>query len=151
VNAPGPDDFNALVQPPVADLDSREFWANCRQHRLVVRVCSACGRGHHPPGPICPWCTSREVTTQASAGRGTVITYVEFRHPFVPDLAGELPYTVVKVAVEQWPDAVVHGRYLGPGPVRTGDRVQVAWASLPDGTVLPNWAPESDGGQPADG
>lgn len=151
MNASGTNAFNSLVRAPVADLDSREFWANCGQHRLVVRVCSACGRGHHPPGPICPWCTSREITTQVSAGRGTVSSYVEFCHPFVPDLIDELPYTVVKVAIDEWPDAVVYGRYLGTGPVRTGDRLQVAWESLPDGTVLPNWAAESDGGKPADG
>lgn len=151
MNAPGTNDFNARVRAPVADVDSREFWVNCAQHRLVVRVCSACGRGHHPPGPICPWCTSREVTTQVSAGRGTVSSYVVFHHPFVPDLIDELPYTVVKVAVDEWPDAVVHGRYVGTGPVRTGDRVEVAWEPLPDGTVLPNWAPEPDADKPADG
>jgi uncharacterized protein len=134
------DVFRLASTPPVPDLDSAPFWEGCRQRRLLVRSCADCGRGHYPPGPCCPWCVSWNVEWREVAPRGTVRTFVVFRHPFLPELKDALPYAILRVALDERPDAVLHGRLAGdPEAIAIGDAVEVAWEEIPGGFVLPNW------------
>ena len=132
--------FSGAVTPPVPDLDSAGFWEGCKAHRLLIRACNGCGRGHYPPGPICPWCQSWDIEWREVAGRGRVRTFVIFRHPFVPELKDALPYTIVRVEIEELPDAVLHGRLDGDAEtIAIGDRVAVSWVEAGEGYVIPNW------------
>jgi uncharacterized protein len=131
---------------PVADVDSREFWDACRQHRLLVRACEACGRAHYPPGPLCPWCASTRVAWREAAGTGSIHSYVVFNHPFLPELADRLPYAVLRVRLDDWPDAVLYGRLAGApaSEAAMGLPVEVAWEDH-EGFALPCWRPRGGG------
>lgn len=132
--------FQTASTPPVPDLDSAPFWEGCKQRRLLVRVCSDCGRSHYPPGPCCPWCVSWNIEWKEAAPKGTVRTFVVFRHPFLPQLKDALPYAMLRVVLDDYPDAVLHGRLVGdPEAVRSGDPVEVVWEDAGGGFVLPNW------------
>jgi hypothetical protein len=131
--------FAAVSPHPVPDRDSEAFWAACARHELLVRHCNACGRGHYPPGPLCPWCTSDDVVWVASPGRAHVRSHVTFRHAFLPALAEALPYTVVKVTLDDHPDALLHGRLHGATDVAIGAAVELVWDALDGGPPLPDW------------
>lgn len=133
--------FQQASTPPVPDLDSAAFWEGCRERRLLVRVCADCGRGHYPPGPCCPWCTSWNIEWREAAPQGTVRTFVIFRHPFLPQLKGVLPYAMLRVILDGLPDVMLHGRLVGSDPdqLRSGQRVEVAWEEAGGGYLLPNW------------
>ena len=132
---------------PVPDRDSEPFWDACRQRRLLVRSCNRCGRAHYPPGPVCPWCVSFDVAWAEDGGHGRVRSFVTFRHPFLPALRDALPYVLLKVALDEHPDAVLHGR-LVPGPtdaVAVGAPVRVEWEEIGGGYVIPNWSMAANG------
>lgn len=133
--------FQEASTPPAPDLDSAPFWDACKEHRLVVRACSDCGRGHYPPGPSCPWCTSWNIEWKQAAPTGSVRSVVVFRHPFLPQLRDALPYAILRVMLDEYPDAVMHGRLVGsdPAAIHIDDRVAVAWQDAGGGYVLPNW------------
>jgi hypothetical protein len=47
---------------------------------------------------------------------------------------------MLRVALDEHPDAVLHGRLAGdPESIATGDAVEVAWEEGGDGYLLPNW------------
>ena len=132
--------FESASTPPVPDLESAPFWEACKEKRLLVRACNSCRRGHYPPGPICPWCQSWDIEWRQVSDRGTVRTFVVFRHPFLPQLKDALPYAILRVSIDELPDAVLHGRLDGdPEDIQIGDHVTVTWDSAGEGFVLPNW------------
>jgi uncharacterized protein len=61
--------------PPIADVFTEPWWQACRENRLLVRACAACGRNHFPPRPACPLCWSDQVTWHQVTGRGTLYTF----------------------------------------------------------------------------
>jgi hypothetical protein len=63
-----------------------------------------------------------------------------FRHPFLPQLREALPYAILRVAIDELDDAVLHGRLnADPEQIAIGDHVVVSWDDGGDGFVLPNW------------
>ena len=41
---------------PDNDSEWNEYFALARQHRLMVRACTACRLMRYPPTHACPWC-----------------------------------------------------------------------------------------------
>jgi uncharacterized OB-fold protein len=80
-------------------------------------------------------------------GRGRVRSFVTFRHPFLPGLTGALPYVLLKVALDEHPDAVLHGRlvHAPPEAVQVGTPVRVEWEEIGAGYMIPNWSVTADG------
>jgi hypothetical protein len=72
-----------------------------------------------------------------------VRSFVVFHHAFIPSLADELPYTILKVVLDDCPDAVLHGRLrdAGGSTIGVGTPVVISWEEIRDGWVLPNWTP----------
>jgi uncharacterized protein len=130
-----------MAPPPVPDLESAPFWEACRARRLIVKTCRTCARAHYPPGPVCPWCTSFDLAWEDDPGLGRIHSHVIFRHPFVPELAEQLPYVVLRVRLDGHPDAILYGRLVGAAveSVRDGLPVEVDWEERPDGWVLADW------------
>ena len=63
------------VELPI-DHDSRAFWDGCRERRLMITRCMACGAWLHPPRHMCPRCWSRDVVAEEVSGVGVVYTFV---------------------------------------------------------------------------
>ena len=92
-----------------------------------------------------PGALRRVANSVRSTGTGRVRSFVTFRHPFVPTLSENLPYTVVKIALDDYPDVVMHGHFLGSRPATTGMPVRISWSPISGTTtVLPNWEPIDD-------
>ena len=126
---------------PVPDRDTEPFWAGCRERRLLVRRCGSCGRSHYPPVGHCPWCISEDLSWSQASGEGHVRSFVVFRHTFIPGLENELPYTILKVVLDDHPDATLYGRLRGPrqSEVEIDSPVELDWEQIGEGFVLPNW------------
>jgi len=93
-------DYNKPV--PVADFDSTPFWEGCRQHRLLLQRCSACGHLRFPPSGMCPHCRSTQSKWVAATGRGRLYSWIVVRHPVPREIyAGDVPYVVALVNLEE--------------------------------------------------
>jgi uncharacterized protein len=90
-------------QPPVADPFTAPWWAACRERRLLVRRCRACGEAHFPPRPACPRCWSDDVVWEDCSGAGTLHTYSVVRTNDIPAFSGAVPYVAAIVEVAEGP------------------------------------------------
>jgi uncharacterized protein len=87
---------------PVPDNETRPFWDGCRDHKLTIQKCSACGTFRFPPGPYCAACRSKAVDWIEASGRGKIFSWIVVEHPIPKDVYGsDVPYVVAVVELEE--------------------------------------------------
>jgi uncharacterized OB-fold protein len=129
--------FPANVPLPEPGRDDEGFWAATRAHHLCVQQCSACNELRHPPLPTCPRCRSFEYQWRASTGVGSIFTYTIIHRASHPNLASELPYSVVIVELDDLDGIRMMGNLVDwrERGIEIGRRVQVVWDDYVDVTV----------------
>ena len=96
--------MSAYTKPrPRIGPDNAPFWQGCREHRLLLPTCHACGKAHLPPGPVCPFCLADAIEWRPASGRGRISTWTRVHKAWFPAFAGETPYTVVQVELDEGP------------------------------------------------
>jgi uncharacterized OB-fold protein len=113
---------------PDNDSEWKEYFAEARRHRLVVRRCTACGLLRYPPGPACPWCAALGWAWREISGRGTIHSYEIVVHAIQPGFKDWAPYPVVLVELDE------------QRGVPTADEALRIIANL----VTPDWQPEAE-------
>ncbi len=86
---------------PEPDADSALFWQALGERKLVFQRCGPCGRIRYPAMAHCPYCAAREHTWQQSSGRGVVYSWIVVRQAFWPEFAGEIPYALATVDLDE--------------------------------------------------
>ncbi|MGH7277428.1 MAG: Zn-ribbon domain-containing OB-fold protein [Candidatus Rokuibacteriota bacterium] len=138
---------------PDNDSEWREFYAAARQHRLVMRACTACGRMRYPPTHACPWCMELGWRWQAVSGRGTIYSYEIVVHAIQPGFKEWAPYPVVLVELDEQrgqpsPDEALrivtnlvtaNGTPESEQNVAIGKRVAVTFTDLSEHLALPQF------------
>lgn len=123
---------------PAASAETLPWWEAAREHRLVAQKCASCGALRHPPGPICPDCTTTESTWVELSGRGTVYTYTVVHQQFVP---ADLPYVVVAVELPEGVRMVSNLVGVDAADVHIGMRVELVWEDMGPELALPRFVP----------
>ena len=123
------------VKPAPVPTDlSRPYWDAAAQGRLVIQGCAACGVLRHYPRLLCDRCYSTEVCWHEATGRGRIHSWTVAHHAFHPAFAGELPYTLVTVDLEEGVRAL--GRWRGEGALAIGNDVLGRFVAREDGVDL---------------
>jgi uncharacterized protein len=86
---------------PENDSEFLGYFEAARQHRLVMKKCTACNLMRYPPGSGCPWCMSLEWTWQEVSGKGTIYSYEIVVHAIQPGFRAVAPYPVVVVELDE--------------------------------------------------
>mgnify|MGYP003694787549 CR=1 FL=1 len=61
------------------------YFEAAKQHRLVMKKCTACGLIRYPPGAGCPWCQVPGVELAGMvSGKGTIYSYEIIVHSIQP-------------------------------------------------------------------
>jgi uncharacterized OB-fold protein len=125
---------------PVIDDTTRAFWTAGRDGQLCITQCAPCQRLFHPPAPICPYCSSRDVAPTAVDGRGQVDAFTVVQRPWVPGY--DTPYVVARVRLIEDPTVLLLSNVVGcaPSDVRVGMDVTVAFEQRDD-VFLPVFEP----------
>ncbi|MEE8313556.1 MAG: Zn-ribbon domain-containing OB-fold protein [Myxococcota bacterium] len=127
--------------PAVDELNEAFFTSG----RILLQSCAGCGTIQHPPEEICHRCQGTEFETRESSGRGTVYSYTVIHHPAHPKLAQSVPYAVVLVSLDDFPDVRITGNVLNRAfdGVSIGLPVRAVWEEIKtkNGAVyrLPQW------------
>src|SRR4051812_16245981 len=77
------------------ELLSRNFWEGVRSGAFRIQRCEHCGHTRFPPTSFCPECHGVEFSWQAASGEATVWSYTVVHRAPTPDLAAEVPYTLI--------------------------------------------------------
>src|SRR5437667_23251 len=88
------------------------FWEAARREDLALQRCTACGRMHHPPVPLCPDCHGRAFDYRVVAGTGTVYEYSVMREPRVVGFEAMVPYACLAVEIDEQPGLYVIGNLV---------------------------------------
>jgi uncharacterized OB-fold protein len=73
--------------------------------RPVLPRCASCGRFQFPPRPVCRYCPSEEFEWPGVVLRGSIYSWTVTERAPVPGFDGQLPLTLVVVALDL-PDPV---------------------------------------------
>jgi len=138
---------------PDNDSEFKEYFQHARQHRLMMRACTACGLMRYPPTQACPWCTDLGWKWQEVSGRGTIHSYEIVMHSIQPGFKDWTPYPVVLVELDEQrgrptPDESLRiianlvksdGSAEDEKNVAIGKRVRVTFHDLADHIALPQF------------
>lgn len=126
---------------PLIDPLNRPFWDLARQGKLSVQRCTACGDRHFPPGPVCPACLGDTQEWEVVSGKGTLLSWVTFHRAYWNGFAGDLPYDVCLVQLDEGPLLVSNLVGAAGGEVAVGDRLEVVFERATDEISLPKFTP----------
>ena len=138
---------------PDNDSEWNEYFGLARQHKLMLRACTACGLMRYPPSHACPWCMGLDWKWQEVSGKGTIHSYEIVMHAIQPGFKESTPYAVVLVELDEQratpgPDEALRiiANLVKPdfsmedqAKVAIGARVRVLFQDLADHFALPQF------------
>ena len=124
---------------PVPNEDSHPFWDGCRNGKLLLQQCQACGNVRYPPRPMCPTCSALTSEWVEAVGRGRIYSWVVAHHAAHPALADEVPYNIVLVELEEGPRMVSNLLDVAPEVIAPNDPVEVVFVRVDEDLTLPQF------------
>ena len=100
-------------------------------------MCNGCDAVLHMPKAYCHHCNSWDGRWQDVAGTGTVYSWTVVEHQVHP--AFPVPYTVVLVELDDYPQARLIGQLAGKRDLQVGQHLEVWFEELANGVAIPNW------------
>jgi len=134
----------AYTKPlPQMTPEMRPFWEAAHSHRLVVQRCRGCGTHRFPARDICSRCLSREAEWAPVSGRGTIFSHATMHQVYHPGFAGDVPYAVVVVELEEGARLVSNLVGCPAGDVTPGLPVEVVFDDVTPEVTLPKFRPRA--------
>lgn len=126
----------AIPKPlPEPDEASRPFFDGAREGRLMLMKCLACGTFRLPSRSHCDRCLSPELEWVAASGRGKVRTFAIMHQRYHPAFAGDIPYNVTVVELDEGPRLPTNIVGIPSSEIRVGMEVVVDWEHHEDVTI----------------
>lgn len=126
---------------PKINPDNEAFWNGCRNRELKFQKCVNCGHIRWPASLICPSCHSRETEWITAGGHGNLYTYAVYHIVYHPGFAGDLPYVVGIVELDEGPHLLTNIVECPHEKLRCGMEVIPFWDEVTPGMVLPKFRP----------
>lgn len=124
---------------PRITSDNGQFWDAARRHELRLQRCLDCRHLWYPPGPVCPACLADRHEWVPISGLGTVSSFVVFHKAWFPAFAGETPYAVVQVELEEGPRLTANLVDVPPEEIRVGMPVIVVFDDVTAEVTIPRF------------
>ncbi|WP_330255075.1 Zn-ribbon domain-containing OB-fold protein [Nocardia sp. NBC_00565] len=126
---------------PVVEGISRQYWDAAREGRLLIAQCADCGRVHHYPRVLCPFCWSEAVSPIEATGTGAVYSYSTVYVNDLEPFKSRLPYVAAVVELDEGPRVVTNIDGIEPDQVRVGMPVRAAFREIVDQTYAVVFTP----------
>jgi uncharacterized OB-fold protein len=126
---------------PVPSPESMEFWQAAREHRLLIPRCNACRKFWFPPSQLCPHCLSADTGWEAVSGHGRIYSFVVFHRVYHKAFAGEVPYVVAIVELEEGPRMLTNIVGIPVDQVRCNMPVTVVFDDVSSDVTVPKFTP----------
>lgn len=128
---------------PVPSLESRPYWEGLKERRLLIPHCGTCGHWWFPPSALCPRCNADKPEWRAASGCGKVFSYVVFHRVYHPAYAGNVPYAVALIELEEGPRLVSNLVGVDLADIRCEMPVIVVFEELGE-WVVPKFKPRKN-------
>jgi uncharacterized OB-fold protein/acyl dehydratase len=124
---------------PALGHDNAWWWEGIERGEILIQKCASCQELRHPPRPMCASCQSTEWDFVASAGRGTIYSYVVIHYPEVPGY--RYPLVVAVIDLEEGTRLVANVEDCDWQAVEIGMEVQGFVEAADDALKLPIFRP----------
>jgi len=124
---------------PAITPEMREFFEGARAGRLMVQKCDSCGRLRFPAHELCSKCNSTASRWVPVSGRGEVFSFNVMHQVYHPGFAGDVPYAVVVIELEEGCKFVSNLLGVKPHDIRCGMPVEVTFEKLSDEVSIPKF------------
>jgi uncharacterized protein len=130
------------VKPvPVPTKETQPYWDGCKQHELRVQKCAACGHHQFYPRLYCTTCMSDRVEWVKTSGRAKILSYTIIYRPVTQAFAGNVPYVVALVTLDEGPQMMTNIVGCEPEKVHIGMPVQVTFDDWTEEISVPKFKP----------
>lgn len=126
---------------PVITPELEPFFAAAAEGCLAVQRCLSCGALRFPARSLCASCLSTDREWTPLSGRGEVYSFFWMHQVYHPAFAGEVPYAVVVVLLEEGPQMTTNIRDCPKEDLRVGLPVEVTFEERGTGVCLPQFRP----------
>ena len=143
-----PEQTVAYTKPlPEPSEVSQPFWDAAKQHRLVLQRSAKTGKYVYYPRSVSPYGADDVLSWTELSGRGTVYTYTIARRATAPQWAGEEPYVIAIVELDEGPHLTTNVVGCPPEDVRVGMPVEVSFTDVTPEVTLVHFKPREDAGE----
>jgi uncharacterized protein len=126
---------------PRPSPESEHYWRAAREHRLELPRCKACGKMWFPPSQSCPHCNAADFTWTAVSGRGRIFSFVTYHRVYHPAFAGDVPYVVALVELDEGPRLLTNIVGVPPDQVACDMAVRVVFDDYSEDVAVPKFTP----------
>jgi uncharacterized OB-fold protein len=120
--------------PAINPGDERYFEA-AGEGKLLIKKCNDCGKNHHYPRALCPFCFSDKVEWVEAKGTGEIYTYSVTRR------GSPTPYCIAYVTLDEGPRVMTNIVDCDLDTVKCGQKVKVAFKKTENGSSIPVFVP----------
>lgn len=129
-------------RPRPAVTEDNAWWFDaCKEHKLLIQRCTACGTLRHPTEPACAECHSFEWDAVEASGRGTIYSFVINHYPQVP--AFDYPLAVGLIELDEGTRLVADIVEIDNSDIEIGLPVEVVFVDHDEGLSLPAFRPRT--------
>jgi uncharacterized OB-fold protein len=115
---------------PLPDNDSEKYWSAAKQGALLVQRCTSCGQAQFYFRALCHHCKSSDLSTELSAGLGTVATFSIVYRPPLSCFKRDVPYVVALVDLNEGVRFLTNVIHCDPVSVYIGQKVRVVFERI---------------------
>jgi uncharacterized OB-fold protein len=125
------------IPPPELNPEIEPYFDAAAQGRLLVKGCASCGRAHHYPRALCPFCFSDRTEWREACGRGEIYAFTIMRR-------APVPYAVASVQLAEGPRMITNIVDCDFETLRCGLPVRVVFKATDGGPPVPMFTPAGD-------
>lgn len=126
---------------PIPNEDSREFWAGCRERKLRLQRCKACGYVRFYPRILCTECGSTDTEWIDATGKGMVYSFAIVHRAPSPAFKADVPYVLALVTLEEGCRMMTNIVGCDVKDVHIDMPVEVLFEKVSDEISLPKFRP----------
>jgi uncharacterized OB-fold protein len=124
---------------PSIDPDSAPYWEGAKEGRLMIQRCNATGQTFLYSRQLTPGVVDSAVEWVEASGRGTIYSYTVARRPAGQAFAGDCPYVIVSVELEEGARVMSNLITDDPDSVAIGQSVEVVFDKVSDDLTIPKF------------
>jgi hypothetical protein len=123
-----------VIPGPVPRPGTEAYWEGAKSGKLMIKKCSSCGKVHHYPRALCPYCFSEKLAWTEAKGTGSIYSYSVMRR--TPE-----PYCIAYVTLDEGVSMMTNIVDCDFDKVRIGQKVKVVFKPSDGGPPVPCWTP----------
>lgn len=128
-------------QLPTIDDENRPLWEACRNGELRLQKCQDCGHIRYPIQYVCPSCLSERTEWTRLSGKGEVLSRLVFHQVYNKGWAGDVPYNVVLVQLDEGPRMFSNVVGVPNEEVTVGMRLDAVFEAVTPEVTIPRFKP----------